>query len=73
MDFGEASPPPPPMPQTAPVVESPVSPDCAVKPYEFKVVDMLARISYEESVRIIRNEVTKQGLKGVRMATPAEI
>jgi len=73
MDFGEASPPPPPMPQTAPVVVSPVSPDCAVKPFEFKVVDMLARISFQESIEIIRTKVTEQGPKGVRMATPAEI
>jgi len=73
MDFGDASPPPPPQPQAKPELVAPESPNCKVKPFNYEVIDMKNRLSYQESIEIIRDTVTNVGPKGVRMASPTEV
>ena len=73
MDFGDAAPPPPPTPQPKPILVAPESPNCKVKPFNYEVIDMKNRISYQESEEIIRDTITNLGPKGVRMASPSEV
>merc|ERR1712127_301797 len=73
MDFGDAAPPPPLVAQTPPVITAPASPDCTVLPFAWQIVDYLARINYEESAKIIRDDIQDVKDAGVRMATPSEV